>query len=59
MTRDHDPIPRPINPRDKAALEAWREARMEYPDRSGASVVALTVVSAAIVTVSAIAWVLS
>jgi Tfp pilus assembly protein PilN len=51
MIRDHDPIPRPINPRDKAALEAWRAARAEYPDRSGVSVVALVVVTIAIAAV--------
>jgi hypothetical protein len=51
MTRDHDPIPRPINPRDKAALEAWRAARADDRDLSGVSVPALVVVTIAVAAV--------
>jgi len=54
MIRDHDPIPRPINPRDKAALDAWRAARAEYPDRSGVSVVALVVVTVSVAFAAAV-----
>jgi hypothetical protein len=51
MIRDHDPIPRPINPRDKAALEAWRAARADDRDLSGVSVPALVVVTVAVAAV--------
>jgi hypothetical protein len=51
MIRDHDPIPRPINPRDKAALDAWRAARADDRDLSGVSVPALVVVTVAVAAV--------